>query len=169
MQRLQNVCLERWVGQEVYRWVRPAHGLYANKNIALRRAIIQDIYEEKTRFGDYTFANGRQLHLVYFDVDIDWHCLQIMRPSIPNPIDFYKKTGVYHKRVERPFDQGLITIFEMNILVNGGLLTSNTVGVYDEPQPESLKEVLPTYEKVLLSPGKSHYFNPVLFPEKEDG
>lgn len=162
-ERVQTKPLERWVGQTVYRSVRPTHGPYSFKTVALRRGKIMDIFEDKK----HNFKNEHQMHLTYYDVDINWYTLQVMRPPIPEPFEHNKH---YSPRVDAPFNYGLKTVFECSIFCQGGLIGADGPS-YTEPQPKELIDLLPLYRQIVMNPDKEFYPHPDfehLIREKSD-
>lgn len=153
-QRVQTKPFERWIGQTVYREVHPTHGPYANKTVAVRRGVIKDIYP---------FQRYPLLHETHFEVDIVWWTLEVKTTPIPEGFRMHPgpKEHNYHPRVEAPFDYGLCTLFEYDLLVRGALLGKDGP-TWDEPQSEHLIEMLPLYQRILDNPDAPY----IIFEEK---
>lgn len=162
-ERVQTKPLERWIGQTVYRNVHPTHGPHAYKTIAVRRGTIMKILEDK----NHNFKNEHQMHLTYFDVDINWHTLEVSRPPIPEPFRFNQD---YSPRVAAPFNYGLSTVFEYDILCQGGLIGTDGPS-FETPQSQELVDLLPLYRQIIMNPDKEYYPHPEfehLIREKSD-
>jgi hypothetical protein len=128
----QTKPLGRWIGQFVYRSVIPSVGPNAYKLLGYRRGVIRCICPRR---------GGEMLHHTEWFVGVNWHTGEVTRgEDIPK-----------HDRFSAPFDYGLMTLDEMVILVQGGLLGKDGP-VFNEPQCDSLKAVLPLYETILSRP-----------------
>lgn len=111
-------CFYRYIGQIVWDEIILSIGPFRHiGSLGMRKGIIVDIRKDP-KYPD------RLLHDVKFTADIDWFTGE----PVLSDLKEHQSLSKSH------FDYGLRNIMEIDILLNGGLLSSKG-NYYDEPQP----------------------------------
>lgn len=121
--RRGEACLERYIGQLVFRFEPNYHFIYGQncEIVCIKRGVVTGIrHNVKTEFGFYKML-----------VSVKWD-------------DGSEGHGY--------FDYGLDSLKDLSVLVKGGLL-EGTDGCFSEPQCEGLKAILPLYRQILEQEG----------------
>ena len=137
--KTQTLCFERWVGQTVYRTVKPTIGPNKNQIIGIRRGRIIGQYRRISRNHPYRVE---LLYRTRWDAMIDWHTGKGRTENLP-------KYEVYDGAM---YEYGFISRFELGVLVKGGLLETGTPGYFKEAQSNYLLSIVPLYKAALNNP-----------------
>ena len=131
----QSKCFERWLGQTIYRSITPTFGNFSGRNLGYKRGTVIKLFKD-----EFQRCN----------VEVLWE------------VDINERTGEIKKEkyCSNYFDWGVCSLFELEILARGGLLSlKESKGCFLEEQCKSLIEIIPLIKSIIENPAQDFFPN----------